>query len=130
MSAGGAEPLLYFALEGADYALRLRDVRGVGSCGALRPVPGAPPAVPGLAEWRGSVLTVVDLARLLGHSATGARPCLIRLGEPLRGVAFRLPAVVRVVDVATQQTAPVPMPAPLDPAALLRRLESEIGRGR
>jgi chemotaxis signal transduction protein len=127
MTGAHAEELLTFSLGGADFALRLRDVRGVGACAALRPVPGTHPAVLGLAEWRGAVLTVVDLARLLGQPPAAARPCLIRLSEPLRGVAFHLLAVARV-RAEPERGERAPEATLLDPARLLRGLESTIRR--
>ena len=97
----------------------MRDVGGLANCGPLRRVPGTPAAVLGLTEWRGTLLTVLDLPRMLGAPASAAEPCLVRLAPPLRGVAFYLPAVVRVLRDSRRA---------LDPLALVRRLEAEIRR--
>jgi hypothetical protein len=121
-----AARLLRFELAGAAYALRLADVRGVVECGTLRGIPRAPAAVLGVTEWRGNLLTVVDLPRLLGHASPTDRGLLVRLAPPLAPHAFSLPPSVRV---ASAEDGP-PALAVLDVAALLRGLERGPGGAR
>ncbi len=90
------ERLLRFTLERTAYAFPLAHVAGLASCGVIRPVPGTPAVVLGLTEWRGTLLTVLDLARLLGRCPDAAEPCLIRLAPPQRGVALYLAAALRL----------------------------------
>jgi hypothetical protein len=90
---------LLFALEGRNYAIRVAAVGGVAESGPIRKLPGAPSAVVGLAEWRGNVLTVLDLPHLLGHAPGDAAPCLIRLAPPLHQAALLLTAYLSVADV-------------------------------
>jgi purine-binding chemotaxis protein CheW len=90
---------LLFALGGRDYAIRVSAVGGVAECGPIRRVPGAPPAVVGLAEWHGNVLTVLDLAHLLDHPAGDAQPSLVRLAPPLQQAALLLSAYLSVAEI-------------------------------
>lgn len=90
---------LLFALEGRDYAIRVAAVGGVAEAGPIREIHGAPPAVVGLAAWRGNVLTVLDLPRVLGHPPGDAAPCLVRLAPPLHQAALLLTTYLSVADV-------------------------------
>jgi hypothetical protein len=91
-----ARPVLLFELDGQGYALRFSSVSGVADPVTVRPVPGAPSGVLGLAHWRGELLTVLDLPRILENRAHPAQACLVRLAPPLEGVALHLPASLRV----------------------------------
>lgn len=123
----GPEPSLAFELDGVAYSIALGFVLGLAGPSPLSPVPGAAPVVLGLAEWRGTLLTVLDLPALLGCSDGAAQPCLIRLAEPLRGVAFRLHAPVRLVRTEERGRR---APQALDPRPLVRRLEAALARAR
>jgi hypothetical protein len=96
---------LLFALGGRNYAIGAAAVGGVAECGPIRQVPGAPSAVVGLAEWRGNVLTVLDLPHLLGHPAGDAQPCLVRLAPPLQQAALFLTAYVSVAEILGEPDA-------------------------
>jgi chemotaxis-related protein WspB len=64
---------------GSDrYALDARGVREVVPAVVLRTVPHAPPEVAGLATWRGQVVPVIDLVRLLR-----GQPCPARMSSRL-----------------------------------------------
>jgi chemotaxis signal transduction protein len=130
---GPSRRTLGFELDGQRFALRLADVGGLANCGPIRAVPGSPPAVLGLTEWRGTLLTVLDLPRLLDVAGDGAEPCLVRLAPPLRGVALYLPAVVRVLRADRDRRDDRDAGASrrtIDPIALVRGLEAEIRRNR
>jgi len=136
---------LLFALGGRDYAIRVAAVGGVAEAGPIREVPGAPSAVVGLAEWRGNVLTVLDLAHLLGHSPGDAQPCLVRLAPPLHQGALFLTAYLSVAEIVGDFDAERPASEAhefmepfehegsvvrlIDPVRLFRHVESQ-GRGR
>ena len=60
-----AERALLFEFDRRPYGLRLGSVAGLGEAGEIRSVAGAPSSVLGLSDWRGRLLTVVDLAALL-----------------------------------------------------------------
>jgi chemotaxis signal transduction protein len=85
---------IVFVLGGRRYALRVAAAAGLAECGPIREVPGAPPAVVGLTEWRGNILTVLDLPHLLGHPPGEAPPCLVRLASPMDRAALLLTANV------------------------------------
>jgi hypothetical protein len=125
-----------------DHASRLWGVEaalvaGVVEYGAVRPVPGAPPAVLGLCEWRGILLTVLDLPVLAGIGATAGARRLLRLAEPCGRLALSVPASVRLEAITTVggaeriveregEGAPVRF---LDAAGAVARLEAQL-RGR
>lgn len=56
---------------GEHYALPVDAVLEVAEIGDVTPVPGAPPAVLGVRNLRGQLVTVVDLATLFGLEAGG-----------------------------------------------------------
>lgn len=58
--------LLTFSLGGERYAVELRYVVEVFRLPMLSPLPGAPAPVFGLTAWRGELLTLLDLRRILG----------------------------------------------------------------
>lgn len=62
----GAEELLTFRLARETYAVETRYVYAVFRLADITPLPGAEPPLYGLTPWRGDVLTVLDLRRLLG----------------------------------------------------------------
>jgi chemotaxis signal transduction protein len=88
------ERAIFFVLGDRRYALRVAAAAGLAECGPIREVPGAPPAVVGLTEWRGNILTVFDLPRLLGHPPGEAPPFLVRLAPPMDRAALLLTANV------------------------------------
>jgi hypothetical protein len=93
-----AERILVFELAGQPYALPVSAVSGVAPCGPIRPVPRAPAAVLGLSEWRGNVLIVFDLPRLLRCGVRDDPGCLVRLAPPLQQTALYLPTGVRMAS--------------------------------
>ncbi len=133
--------LLLFDLDSCHYALRAAAVNGLAECGPLREVPGAPPALMGLVEWRGHLLTVLDLPQLLGHTTPNGPPCLIRLAPPWQGTSLFLPVNVRLATLESLGVPPLPATAEtvehegrrvqlIDPSALVRRTEKQLEEGR
>ena len=137
--------LLLFDLDSCPYALRAAAVNGLAECGPVREVPGAPPAVLGLVEWRGHLLTVLDLPQLLGHATPNGPACLIRLGPPLQGTSLFLPVTVRMATLASLTVPPTRAAEPgvaetvehegrlirlIDPSTLVRRTEKQLQEGR
>ena len=136
--------VLLFDLGPGHYALRAAAVNGLAECGPVRQVPGAPRTVLGLVEWRGHPLTVLDLPRLLGHSAPGGPACLIRLAPPLQGTSLFLPVHVRMATLGCSTRPPTRAAEPgaaetvehegrlirlVDPSTLVRRAEEELRGG-
>lgn len=96
---GGTERMLVFALDRQRYALRASTISGLADCGTVRKVPGAPPEILGLAEWRGELVTVLNLPRLLGHRPRDTPRRLVRLAPPLDLTALYVTASVRMASV-------------------------------
>jgi len=78
----------------------------------------------GLVEWRGRLLTVIDLPPLLRDAARGEAACLVRLAPPHDHLAFHVPAVVLVRDLGQEEGPPRRL---LDPAMLIRDLGERTG---
>lgn len=134
-SAGAGEPgdtgLILFELGGDRWALPLSEVAEVGEPGSLRRIPGAAAPVVGLAECRGKLLTVIDLARLLEGQAPAGPPALILLTEPRERYALYLTATLRLGKAAAVEPRAVFVVdgvrfRGLEPASLLEPLLSGV----
>jgi len=97
---------LLFALGGKYFALDVSSVAGLAACSAMRTVPGAPRAVLGLVEWRGTVLTALDLPNVLGHEVGNAPACLVRLARPMQRVALLLPVGLQMIEISATRESP------------------------
>lgn len=75
---------LLFSVANTRYALRCSDVHEVLPRGALRRVPGAPPAVAGLLLYRGEAIGVVDLCQMIAST-----PCKTAYSSRLVVVHWR-----------------------------------------
>lgn len=62
-------PLVRFRVAGVDYAIDVRSVREVVAPLPCVAMPGAPPGVSGVAEYRGDVVPVVDARARFGASS-------------------------------------------------------------
>jgi len=109
---------LELTLDGARWSLAATAVDGVGRIGALRAVPGAAPAVLGLTEWRGRIVTVIDLAAALYDRSPrlGEAGWLLRLAAPLGHAALALSDSPRLAP-SDANDGPT-----IDPAAVLSAL--------
>lgn len=75
--------VLAFDVAGTPYAIAVEAIAEVAEAPALRPVPLGPAGVLGLAEFRGAVVAVLDLGRLLDEHASGERATrIVRLAAP------------------------------------------------
>jgi len=142
-SREGVRRLLRFRLGADGYAVPCSAVSALFECGELYPVPGAPAAVLGLSAWRGNLLTVVDLHRVLSAPACGAPPCLLLLAAPLQQTALCLRAALRMEELDAPRALDSATPAErlqglagtllyrgerlrlIDPLLVVRRLEAE-----
>lgn len=68
------DAVLAIQVNGQGYAMRLSAVAGLFADRAITPLGAAPAGLLGLAGFRGSVVAVWDLRRLLGHSESKAPP--------------------------------------------------------
>jgi chemotaxis signal transduction protein len=72
--AGGAgTACVSFRLGQETFGLPLDQLREIAAAGAVAPVPLAPPEVKGLANLRGRVVTLLDVARVFGRPLPPAR---------------------------------------------------------
>lgn len=103
---------------GVTWAIPVDQVREVLRTPPLVPVPGTPPLVHGVAAVRGGVVTVLDLAMLLGRprAEMPGSVVLVGYGERLVGLAVEAVRAVRTIDLAAVGSAEAP--TPLDAAAL------------
>jgi purine-binding chemotaxis protein CheW len=78
---------LEFGLAGESYAVELALVREVCAGKQITYIPGAPPFMAGVANIRGRILPVADLAVFFGiqAEATGRRPIIILRGRGAAG---------------------------------------------
>ena len=132
--AGPSDRFLSFRAGSRLYAIPLAQVTGLADCGPVRAVAGTPPEVLGLSEWRGRLLTVLDLTGLLGEPESTGPMCLIRLSGSMTRTALRVPAPVALLtsgDVVSEnsQEAHRDRYTLVDPAELVSQLEAEILAG-
>lgn len=95
---------------GRRLALEVASVQGIAPARFVRRVPLAPPWVFGVAEWRGSVVTVVAPPDSGAAGRDSDEPgILVRLAPPLSHFALHVDAAIEVID-----DDPEDPPAPLD----------------
>jgi purine-binding chemotaxis protein CheW len=102
--------LACFEVGGALYALEVGSLREIVRPLPITPLPGAPASIEGVTELRGSLLVVVDLARLLGRDAAGDGPRTRIVVLEVDGLAFglRVDAAVDVLGIAADRLEEVP----------------------
>lgn len=103
-SPGAAERALCLMFRGAAdaYALPALDVLKVVEPARLNRLPRLPPAVLGITHHRGRIITVVDLASLLGAPRTppgGASARVLVLDRGQRNIGLYVDAVDEIVPI-------------------------------
>jgi len=88
-------PWLLFELDRRPLAIALSAVQGVVESDSLRALPRAPRGVCGLAQWRGSLITVLGVERA-PRAAAARAGCLLRFSGAWSGTALRLARPPRV----------------------------------
>lgn len=99
------EKLLAIRVGGQAFSIRLSSIAGVFADKKITPVPGGHSALRGIAGFRGVVLPVYDLARLLGLSAPQSpRWLVIAKAAPvaLAFEAFEAQVLMRPEDIVSQ----------------------------
>lgn len=105
---------LTFFVEREEYAVPLRRVREVIPYDTVTRVPQLPAAVRGVTNLRGTVVPVVDVARLLlgADTPVDKRTCIVLVELALEGVPATLglmtEAVGQVLALADAEIAPPP----------------------
>lgn len=142
---GGAARFLRFRLGVQAYAFFLEQVSGlVSTASPFRTVAGAPEAVLGLSEWKGRLLTVIDLPGILAVPPGSGPSSLVRLCRPFEFTALYVPAPVVMESLPLESIRAYSEPGVpaegclelggetvilLEPAAIVDRLEHRILRG-
>ena len=105
--------------------LDVLDVQEIGAPQAITPVPLAPPAVAGLVNLRGQIITAVDLRTRLGLGCVGDGMSIVLRAEP---VCLLVDTVGDIVEVPPEawQAPPTTLDGPLQEVvtAVSRRPES------
>jgi purine-binding chemotaxis protein CheW len=102
------------------FALPMDAVAEVGRMPAVTRVPGTPPWVSGVANWRGRILGVLDLRDLLGVSRTDTHePRLVVLTRNGTTVGIVADRVDGVVEVDEDTLEPPLLTLPREAGALL-----------
>lgn len=114
---------------GARYAVDMAAVAEVVSVPALTRVPGSPPWLSGVVNWRGRVLPVVDLRPLVGAPLaplpTSARLVVLSVDDiELALVADLVPGLL---DCATEAVEPLPATVPGGIGPLVRGVVDHDG---
>jgi twitching motility protein PilI len=106
---------------GGRYAVGMSAVAEVGRPPRLTRVPGTPPWLSGVANWRGRILAVVDVRPLLGVpvTPTGSLGRLIVLADAVVTVGFLTEGVQGVVHCDAEHLEPPPMTLEGEAATLL-----------
>jgi hypothetical protein len=90
------EHLLMFRLGGRCYAMTLDSITSLSPPGRIRPVQPPTTGVLGITEWRGRLLTVLDLSLLLDANDVAPPLSLIHLAAPFDQTSLYLAGPVRL----------------------------------
>ncbi len=103
------EQLIAFRDRGEEFAFSLLEIREIIKSQAMTPVPNAPAAVRGVVNLRGKIMTVVELATVLGlvgKPSEDANIIVTESGDDLIGILVE--EVVGVIRVPTDRVKPAP----------------------
>ncbi len=92
------------------YGIAISDVIEVETLQQFTPVPGAPDYVPGVINWRGTILSLLDLGKLFQIPETGIsdfHTCVIVEAAESR-VAVAAGEIEEIVSVPSDQLRPAP----------------------
>jgi purine-binding chemotaxis protein CheW len=102
--------MLSFSLAREQFAVPSRYVFAVFPLAELVPLPGATPPVVGLTRWRGDVLTILDLRRLIAnvHGALDDLSRVIVIGDtyPQFGILADVVRDMIMIDLAALHRVP------------------------
>jgi purine-binding chemotaxis protein CheW len=96
----------------------------------IEPVPGAPPAVLGVINLRGRIITAIDLRLCLGFAGGPVQPpcCVIVVDVQGETLGLRVDGVAEICSVAEDTIQPSPPTLGREPDPLVRGLVSRAGR--
>lgn len=101
---------LTFGIDRTRYAIPARSVVEVVRAVAVDPLPGSPPIVTGIIDFRGSTLPVFDVARRFHHDRRAVRAAhrLIIADAGRRRVVLHVDSVEELVDIAGERIDAAP----------------------
>jgi len=104
------------------YALDILRVQEVLASADIEPVPGAPPAVLGVINLRGRIITAIDLRLCLGFEGATVQPpcCVIVVDVPGETLGLRVDGVAEVCSVSESAIRPSPPTLGREPDPLVR----------
>ena len=123
MGFADAEPAggILLRLGSSRYTVSMTDVAEVIALPAVTRIPGSPPFLTGVANWRGRMLPVIDIRPLLGAPlaplASSARLVVVQAESVTAGLVAE--AVPGVYDVSLLDAAPPPATLPAEAARIV-----------
>jgi purine-binding chemotaxis protein CheW len=116
--------LVLFAIQDEWYAIDVRSVREIRREYAVTPVPGAPPYIRGVINLRGEIVSVTDLASLLGLASASEEDASTMIVCDLEGrsTGILVGALADIVEVPEESIEP--------PLGTLERARAEHIRGQ
>ncbi|WP_119070695.1 chemotaxis protein CheW [Aggregatilinea lenta] len=120
----GTLTALVVVLQGEKYALRIDAITVVYQHVAIVPIPCVPEFVAGIANVRGHLISVLDLAALLGlrRGEDAAEAALVVAETEDARIGFRVETIGEVVELAVSQLNPVPIDMNLAQSTYLQGL--------
>lgn len=104
------EQMVVFQLDNERYAVPISNIREIIVPPNIRPVPNAKEYVLGLINLRGKVITVIDLAQMLGKIAYNSqemrRIVVLEKEDTLLGIVVDV--VNEVINITSNQLEPLP----------------------
>jgi chemotaxis signal transduction protein len=127
------EHVLVVEVQGVPYGIPVAQTREVVRAPRLTRVPGAPRETLGIVNLRGAVVTVLDLAVILGRGRAEAGASIVLIENGARLVGFAVDGVreVRALETDADGSVPAGGLATLDTTALCARFlisAEEMGR--
>jgi purine-binding chemotaxis protein CheW len=97
--------------DGQRFGIPIEDVHDVFHLGPVTPVPLAPPAILGVLNLRGRVVTAIDLRRRLGLASTASRAggMAIGLEHERQSYCLVVDAVTEIVRLPDDELEPNPI---------------------
>ena len=112
-SAGPTEPCLTlgcFEVGGRPFGVDVTSIREIVRCRPVIPLPGSPRLIEGVIDFRGTMIPVVDLGRVLGQGSTGetrrARIIITQIGELVVGLVVQEVTAVLTVEASDLSRPP------------------------
>ena len=105
------DEFLLLTLSGETYAYPVIHALEIVPVPTIIPVPGVPPAVSGIINFRGQILSVTTIAGLLGLAPSepdASGRIIVTKGLPLF-TGILVDSVERIIDVAAEKIQPLPV---------------------